>query len=50
MRLHSPVPTGSRTLDEELNIWGRAIPLVCMVQLNIWAQHHMEKYWDPNHW
>ncbi|KAH3857494.1 hypothetical protein DPMN_100101 [Dreissena polymorpha] len=49
MRLHSPVPTGSRTLEEELHIGG-AIRPGCMVQLNIWALHHMEKYWGPDHW
>ncbi|KAH3691983.1 hypothetical protein DPMN_191398 [Dreissena polymorpha] len=50
MRLHSPVPTGSRTFEEKLNIGGRVLPPGCMVQLNIWALHHMEKYWGSDHW
>ncbi|XP_052241444.1 ultra-long-chain fatty acid omega-hydroxylase-like isoform X4 [Dreissena polymorpha] len=50
MRLHAPVPILSRELRQELKIGGRVIPPGCLVQLNIWALHHMEKYWGADHW
>ncbi|KAH3739916.1 hypothetical protein DPMN_046606 [Dreissena polymorpha] len=50
MRLHAPVPILSRELQEELIIGGRVIPPGFLVQLNIWALHHMEKYLGADHW
>ncbi|XP_052808740.1 cytochrome P450 4F6-like isoform X4 [Mya arenaria] len=49
MRLHGPVPIVNREVKEDFEIGGRNIPAGSIVQLNIWALHHKESVWGPDH-
>ncbi|XP_052808735.1 leukotriene-B4 omega-hydroxylase 3-like [Mya arenaria] len=49
MRLHAPVPIVNREVKEDFEIGGRNIPAGSIVQLNIWALHHKESVWGPDH-
>jgi len=49
MRLHAPVPMVSRQVEEPLDMCGRKLPPQTLVQINIWALHHMESVWGPDH-